>query len=522
MNKSITPDVTQYSIKNQEYLLSQIFTNPDLYVRCKNILKPEYFDKIFQNSIQYVHEYSNKYNGGFPTLLDIEVKSGFQYTEIKVSELNKQAVLDHCGEFCRHKALALAVEKGMELVQQKKYGGIEELIREAMLVTVQNELGLDVYENPEETIQSLKDMQGSMRSGWDTLDFKLFGGFGKQELEIFAAASGGGKSVVLQNIAVNFSKMGLNGAYISLELAEELVAVRIYGMMTDTKLSTIKSDASNIGMKIAIDGKQSGSLRIKRLPESITTSNDIESYIRELQIKTGIKLDYICVDYLDLMTSERSTDASNVFVKDKFVSEELRALAHTMDMTVFTAAQFNRSGINEEKKSQAQIAGGMSKIYTADNVIYIETNKDKGELWFDFQKTRNSSAVGSKLRMSYNMDSLRVLDHAQTIQELECNKSGFKLTQSTMGVGGGSVMQPPSTMTSLRHSLYNANMGLSQPVEVEHNIDSISVLNTDNEDVLNSPVQENETIEEFEIVESVQTKLSPSKISNMRDFLGKR
>ena len=119
MNKSITPDVTQYSIKNQEYLLSQIFTNPDLYVRCKNILKPEYFDKIFQNSIQYVHEYSNKYNGGFPTLLDIEVKSGFQYTEIKVSELNKQAVLDHCGEFCRHKALALAVEQGMELVQQK-------------------------------------------------------------------------------------------------------------------------------------------------------------------------------------------------------------------------------------------------------------------------------------------------------------------------------------------------------------------------------------------------------------------
>lgn len=516
MNKSITPDVTQYSIKNQEYLLSQIFTNPDLYVRCKNILKPEYFDKIFQNSIQYVHDYSSKYNGGFPTILDIEVKSGFQYSEIKVSELNKQAVLDHCGEFCRHKALALAVEKGMELVLQKKYGGIEELIREAMLISVQNELGLDVYENPEDTIQSLKDMQGSMRSGWETLDFKLFGGFGKQELEIFAAASGGGKSVVLQNVAVNFSKMGLNGAYISLELAEELVAVRLYGMMTGSKLSTIKNDASNIGTKIAIDGKHAGTLRVKRLPESITTTNDIESYIRELQIKTGIKLDYICVDYLDLMTSDRSTDAANVFVKDKFVSEELRALAHTMDLTVFTAAQFNRSGINEEKKSQSQIAGGMSKIYTADNVIFIETNKDKGELWFDFQKTRNSSAVGSRLRMSYDMDSLRVLDHAQTIQEMELNGSGFKHTQSTMGVGGGSVVQTPTTMSSLRHSLSSVNMNMTQQVQIVQDVvEDDSVLNTDNGNDFRSP----NNVETLDIVE---TRLTPDKISTMRNFLDKR
>ena len=470
-----TVDVKQYGINAQQYLLSQIFSNPDLYVRCKNILKPEYFDKTFHESITFVHEYSTKYSAS-PTLKDIEIKGGYQYDEYVVSELHKDSVLDTCGEFCRHKALALAVEKGMELVHQKKYGGIEELIREAMLVSVQNELGLDIFENPEDTIRSLSTMQGSFKSGWETLDFKLFGGFGRRELEIFAAASGGGKSVVLQNLAVNFAKSGMNGAYISLELAEELVAVRIYGMMTETKLSSVRHEAESTGLKVQIEGKNSGALRIKRMAESVSTTDDIESYIRELQIKLDIKLDYVCVDYLDLLTSNRlgPNDKSNAFVKDKFVSEELRALATKMDLTVFTASQFNRGGISEDKKSQSQIAGGISKIYTADNVIYIEARKETGEMWFDFQKTRNSSAVGSKLRMSYDIDSLRVLDHPTTIGQMESDGSGFRHTGQSK-VGGGNVAMPPSTMQTLRHTLSGAaKIASEEPTKDEE------TLNTEN------------------------------------------
>lgn len=472
MNQN-TVDVKQYGINAQQYLLSQVFSNPDLYVRCKNILKPEYFDNTFRESIKFVHDYSTKYSAS-PTLKDIEVKGGYQYDVYEVTELHKQSVLDTCSEFCRHKALALAVEKGMELVHQKKYGGIEELIREAMLVSVQNELGLDVFENPEDTIRSLSTMQGSFKSGWETLDYKLFGGFGRRELEIFAAASGGGKSVVLQNLAVNFAKAGLNGAYISLELAEELVAVRIYGMMTESKLSNVKQDATNIGLQVQVEGKNSGVLRIKRLPESVSTTDDIESYLRELQIKLEIKLDYVCVDYLDLLTSNRlgSNDQSNAFVKDKFVSEELRALATKLDLTVFTASQFNRGGISEDKKSQSQIAGGISKIYTADNVIYIEARKELGEMWFDFQKTRNSSAVGSRLRMSYDMDSLRVLDHATTVQQMEMEGSGFKHSGNCR-VGGGMV-SPPNAMQTLRHQLSNASSTTSETIPATTTLNSVS------------------------------------------------
>jgi replicative DNA helicase len=494
-------DVRKYDIQYQLYLLQQIFSTPDLYVRCRNVLKPDYFDKEYHSSIQYVHDYSAKYNIT-PTLNDIKHNADFSYSETVVPDLNQQAVLDSVGEFCRHKALAQAIQQGMELVNQKRYGGIEELIREAMLVTVQNDIGLDIYEDPESVIRKLAEQQGTFKSGWETFDYKLFGGFGKQELEIFAAASGGGKSVVLQNLAVNFSKSGLNGAYITLELASELVAVRIYGMMVNTAQNRVKVDIDETAAKIKIEERSNGKLRIHRLPESVSTVNDIESYIRELQIKTGVKLDYVCVDYLDLLTSDRCgpNDKSNAFVKDKFVSEELRALAMKMDMTVFTACQFNRSGVSgEDVKSQAQIAGGISKIYTADNVIYIDARKDRGEMVLDFQKTRNSSAVGSRLIMSYDIDSLRVLDHPNTVQEMEINNKGFKHSGKVM-IGKSDVFNTPQAparaMSSLQNKLTTITSKPSTNVEQNTTTTESSDINT-------------------EIVDD-------NKVSRMRDFLNGR
>lgn len=430
----ITTDVKNYDAVFQKYILTQVFNSPEVFVRCKNILKSEYFEKPLQPSIDFVLAYSNEYDT-LPTLKNIMVKTGCEYPEEKVELLHQEGLLRDVGDYCRHKAIENAIMEGTKLVAQKRYGMMEQLIKEAMLVSLQSDMGLDIYEDPKSVIESLANMQGNFTTGWETLDYKLFGGFGKQELEIFAAESGGGKSVVLQNLAVNFSKMGRRGAYITLELAEELVSVRIYGMLIDTPPSKVRGDMDDSAARIKIEERTNGKLLVKRLPESITTVNDIESYLRELQIRTGEKLDYICVDYLDLLTSDRCLDKSNTFLKDKYVSEELRALAMKMDLTVFTACQFNRGGINDDTKTQANIAGGISKIYTADNVIYILTNKDRGEMIFDFQKTRNSSAVGSRLRMSYNIDTLRVQDHEHTISELEQHTSFRHSGKSEIGTG---------------------------------------------------------------------------------------
>ena len=487
MNNNTT-DVKNYDNQFQAYILNNIMNSPDIYLRCKNILKPEYFDRAYQSGINFVHEYASQYDV-LPSLENIKVKTQCEFHKTDTSVLHVDSVLKDVEDFCRHKALENAIIEGAKLVQQKKYGQIELLVKEAMLVSLQNDLGLNIYENPEDTINKLKDNQNNFKSGWETLDYRLFGGFGNQELAIFAAASGGGKSVVLQNLAVNFSKRGLKGAYITLELAEELVAVRIYGMMIGRPQSIVKSDVDESSAKIKIEEVTNGTLRVKRMPESITTVTDIEVYIRELQIKTEEKLDYICVDYLDLLTSDSVDDKSNTFMKDKFVSEELRALGAKLDLSVFTASQFNRDGLDADEKSQSQISGGISKIFTADNVIFVMANRERGEMVFDFQKTRNSNGL-QRLTMAYSADSLRVSDHEATIAMLEATTS-FKFSGNR---NIPKIAQQPNSLQGLKNALSGEK---PTPVQEEQNDSVINTTNTVQNPVSSSTLSHGSSIRDF-------------------------
>ena len=49
-----------------------------------------------------------------------------------------------------------------------------------------------------------------MPTGWKNFDKKLFGGFNRGELNIFAGGSGAGKSLFLQNLACNYVEQGMN------------------------------------------------------------------------------------------------------------------------------------------------------------------------------------------------------------------------------------------------------------------------------------------------------------------------
>ena len=92
-------------------------------------------------------------------------------------------------------------------------------------------MGTDYFEDPRARLMALKDNNGQVSTGWANLDRKLFGGFNKGELNIFAGGSGSGKSLFMQNLAVNWTMQGLSGVYLTLELSEGLCAMRIDSML---------------------------------------------------------------------------------------------------------------------------------------------------------------------------------------------------------------------------------------------------------------------------------------------------
>jgi hypothetical protein len=206
---------------------------------------------------------------------------------------------------------------------------------------------------------------------------------------------------------------GLNGVYLTLELSEGLCAMRLDSMVTDIPSKDIFKDIDTLEMKVGMTGKKAGSLRIKYMPAQ-SNINDIRAYIKELQVKIGKRLDYICVDYLDLlMPVSAKVSPNDQFIKDKYVSEELRNLAKEMDFIMVTASQLNRAAVEEIEFDHSHIAGGISKINTADNVIGIFTSRamrERGRYQIQFMKTRSSSGVGMKVDLEFDANSLRIRD----------------------------------------------------------------------------------------------------------------
>jgi len=149
------------------------------------------------------------------------------------------------------------------------------------------------------------------------------------------------------------------------------------------------------------------------MPEGATTTNDLRAFLKEFEIQTGRRPDAIIVDYLDLMyPNNRYINPSDLFVKDKFVSEELRALMHETTTFGATASQLNRSAVEAQGEfDHSHIAGGISKINTADNVIAIYApNLQSGEYTMLFLKTRSSSGVGHRIKLRYDPESMRITD----------------------------------------------------------------------------------------------------------------
>ena len=158
-------------------------------------------------------------------------------------------------------------------------------------------------------------------------------------------------------------------------------------------------------------------------------ANDIRSYIKEFEIKNNKKFDVILVDYLDLMMPiSRKVSPSDLFVKDKFVSEELRNLSMDLQTIFVTASQLNRGAVEEIEFDHSHIAGGLSKIQTADNVFGIFTSRamrERGRYQIQLMKTRSSSGVGQKIDLEFDIDSLRIRDLAEDeeYKEFDSRKS---------------------------------------------------------------------------------------------------
>jgi KaiC/GvpD/RAD55 family RecA-like ATPase len=335
------------------------------------------------------------------------------FAAVTIPQENFEWLMTEFEQFSRHKGLERAIIASSDLLEVGDYGPVEKLIKDAIQISLNKDMGTDYFADPRARLEGLKNNNGQISTGWPTVDKKLYGGFNRGELNIFCAASGGGKSLFLANLGVNWALQGLNVIYLTFELSENLVSMRLDSMTTGIGTRDIFRKIDDVELKVKTLEKRAGHLQIKYMPSG-KNCNDIRAYLKEYQVKTGVKPDVLLIDYLDLMMPlSVKVSPSDLFVKDKYVSEEIRNLAMETQCITVTASQLNRSAVEEIEFDHSHISGGLSKIMTADNVIGIFTSramKERGRYQIQFMKTRSSSGVGQKVDLEFNVDTLRIAD----------------------------------------------------------------------------------------------------------------
>ena len=436
-----------YDYEMQRLYLEMFLSDAETFIRCQNIFDPENFDQRLQDTAEFINGYIDEYKV-MPEASIVNAACRMDLNPAVLPRENYDWLMDEFENFSRHKGLERAILKSADLLEDGDYGPVEKLIKDAIQISLNKDMGTDYFEDPRSRLTKLKDGNGQISTGWPSIDRKLYGGFNRGELNIFCAGSGGGKSLFLANMGVNWALAGLNVLYLTFELSEGLVAMRLDSMTTGIGTREIFKNIDDVELKVKMMGKQAGNLQVKYMPSG-KNCNDIRAYLKEYQVKKGVKPDVLLIDYLDLMMPlSVKVSPSDLFVKDKYVSEEIRNLAMETQCVTVTASQLNRAAVEEIEFDHSHISGGLSKIMTADNVIGIFTSramKERGRYQIQFMKTRSSSGVGQKVELDFNLDTLRISDLGEE-EESSFSQGGGNRSSAQSNVYSG--LKRTSTVTA--------------------------------------------------------------------------
>ena len=413
MTKEYTPEL-------QKLFLEMMIQDAQSFVRVQNIYNPENFDRSLRDVAKFIKTHSDDHKT-LPTVEQVKAVTGVELKHVPdLTDDHYSWFMQEFEGFTKRQELERAILKSADMLEKGDFDPVEKIIKDAVQISLTKDMGTDYFADPKARINKYFNTGGQVSTGWPTMDKILYGGFSRGELNIFAGGSGSGKSLVMMNIALSWLQQGLSGVYVTLELSEELCSLRTDAMLTGMGTKDIRKDIDTTELKVKLVSKKAGQYRVKSFPAQ-SNVNDIRSYLKEVQIQTGIRVDFVMVDYLDLvMPVSVKVNPNDQFIKDKYVAEELRNLAQELNVLLVTASQLNRSAVEEIEFDHSHIAGGISKINTADNVFGIFTSramKERGRYQLQCMKSRSSTGVGMKVDLEYNIETMRITDPGEEGQE---------------------------------------------------------------------------------------------------------
>ena len=277
-----------------------------------------------------------------------------------------------------------------------------------------DDLGSD-FDEPELHVQDSSRFK--VKSGFETLDHILGGGWDIGTLNCIMAETNNGKSLWMQNFAIKTADAGYNVLYVTLEMSERKVLKRLGSMRLKIPINdydVVSKDVELIKKKIKSLGsmKEGGDLFTNKVGKIYTkfwaagtaTVADFDNYIQKIGQKKGIKFDMIIVDYITLVAGPKGQNDS-LYTRGKHLAESLRALGAKYKCPIITGVQVSKDAWNASDITLESVPESKAIAETADTffaIIRTEEMKRLNLYRFKLLKQRDGDFLKSQIKLTLN------------------------------------------------------------------------------------------------------------------------
>ncbi|MBQ4571025.1 MAG: replicative DNA helicase [Bacilli bacterium] len=202
-------------------------------------------------------------------------------------------------------------------------------------------------------------------------------GFQKGDLMILAARPAVGKSSYAINLALQVAKNNdAHVAFFSLEMSIEQLMMRIYSYQAGVDLGKIRSGNLNNDELLLLSLAKEDLAKQKLYFDVSPSSNIADIRTKCRQLKNAGKLDFVVIDYLQLITVENSRGNRQEEVSK--ISRQLKTLAQELQVPILALSQLSRGVEDRENKTPqlADLRESGSIEQDADIVFFIYRRKD--------------------------------------------------------------------------------------------------------------------------------------------------
>lgn len=384
----------------QRLLIEYMIADNVVFSKCVRVIQPDYFDAPLDKVVDCCLEYFHKHHG-CPTVDIVEAETGIELKARSVDADEVSYVLEEVETHCKNAAMTAAILQSVDMIHEDKLSEIQELVRRALLVKIDNSVGTSIFTDPVTRINMMDQAVDSRSTNIEALD-QLVGDVHRGELGLIYAVSSGGKSVMLANIAKSMAAQELDVVILSLELNEQLYSKRMDVIISGEDIQNHVSVADVIGESLSEFRESSGNITVKKM-QTGTTCGQIRAYLMEYHLAHGKYPDALIVDYMGLMGADGvSIGSMNKFDFDDIKTMGLRDIADEYAMYGFSAGQINRDGYGVLDIGPQHCAGGISAINNSDWAVFMaatEEDIDNNQIQMGQLKIRNHSRTSSALAM---------------------------------------------------------------------------------------------------------------------------